>query len=231
MKNVPLGLIFALVMAGAGLAQAADSTKPAASTKNSSQVVIVVLSDLDTQRGSTVKLVGLAEAKALEKQIADEAKVFSKALALAKAEWETSNAAPAAGDGKTKTSSAPFPGEMLAPRKCEDRGTFADRTEAQKIMTKVQKETDAILAMQNANRNNIPRGLRGDAATKIKDEHIAASNNAVRAATAVQAKIDDLVKKTPVSFNDTTPDNAAQAAALLQAKIDDLIKTASPAMS
>ena len=197
MKNMFQRLIMGLVVAGT-VAVRAESVN--------------VVEVYDLQRKVTREIMATAEMRELKKTIEAEARVYPKALELTKKEWDAAEKpAPAAPGAKAEKGVAPtpFPASMLSPRKFVDKGSFTDKDKAQKKLDQLEK-VDADLFEKEAKEKKAKQQLEAsNPASKKKsagmDDHGAAAG---RAATALQAKIDELVKSQPSGST-----NAAAAAA------------------
>lgn len=200
MKQALMRMVLVAGLAGVGVAKA-------------EMVTVVEITDL--QKKVTREIKTSAELAELKKTIDAEARVFPKAQELAKKEWETADkGAPPAEKPKPgekvapPTPTQPFPSGMLSPRKYAEKGSFSDRDKAQKKLEQLDKADEAVLEKAAAKN----KGKQLSAAEKTRQAHENERAQAAdRAALAVQAKIDDLIKNPPGSAAATS--NAAPAAA------------------
>ena len=177
--------------------------------------MVYVVETTDLQKKSTLEIKTGAELKELKKTIDAEARVFPKAFELVKKEWEAGDkGAPPAEKPKPGEKierpppPAPFPGNMLAPRKCQEKGSFTDRDKAAKRQQ--QLEDSAMEAITKEAKKKQGQQLTDKEKAKLardNERQLAAD----RAATTLQAKIDDLIKNPPGAGGAAT--NAAPAAA------------------
>ena len=159
-------------------------------------VTLVEITDL--QKKTTYEIKTSQEFKELKKTLDAEAHVFPKALELTKKEWETSDKGappaekPKPGEKVEKPAAQqPFPASMLSFRKCAEKGNFADREKAQKRLDQMESSAaDVILEKAKKNMGKVPTP-----ADKLKAAREAERDKAAdKAAVALQAKIDELVK-------------------------------------
>lgn len=217
MKQMFIRMALVTVLAGVGVAKAGED--------------ISVVEIVDLQKKSTFEIKTAQEFKDLKKTIDAEARVFPKALELAKKEWDAANkpapavpaaaATPAApGTPAAKPPAAkppkpapptPFP-SGLQPRKYSEKGSFSNHDLAQKKKDQLDKTEADILKKET------DKSLKLSAKEKVKaDDHAAA---VARAVTLVEAKIGDLIKNlpgtggaSPSATPETAPPAAAQPAA------------------
>jgi len=130
----------------------------------------------DVQKKVTQEVKSAQELADLKKAIEAEAKVFQNAVEAVRKEWAAAASAAAAikpkpGE-KPAPPSPPFPGN-LSPRKCMEKGNFPEKEKAQKSLEQLSKT-----------------------AATAKPQQL--SEAFTKAASAVQAKIDELVKAAAV---------------------------------
>ena len=185
MKQVFIGMVLAAVLASVSVARA-------------ELVYVVEITDLQKAVSHDIKTA--AELKELKKSIEDEARVFPKALEQVKKEWEAAEKPAPAAPGEKPAPGAkpdkpvpptPFPSGMLAPRKCQEKGSFTDRDKAQKKMDQLETAAADVIAKE-AKKN---QGKQPTEAEKSRQAHAAErAAAAAKAVTALQTKIDELLK-------------------------------------
>ena len=160
----------------------------AAGAAKAETFTVVEITDL--KKKGTREIKTTQELADLKKTIDAESQVFQKAMELARKDWPAPpKPAPAA---KTKAGTKPpppppppqpFPSN-LAPRKCLDKGSFPDKELAQKLLDQLEKAAkDAADALAKSTKNQ-----------KVSEVEKARAEALDRGATAVQAKLDELVK-------------------------------------
>jgi len=175
MNQSVVRIVLATVLAGAGLARAAD------------QFTVVEVSDV--QRKIIREIKTPAELATLKKAIDAEANVFPKALEQARKDWEDAEKGSAAAKPHALT---PFPGGLVA-RKCTEKGTFADKAKAQKYIDQLNASDAANLAAEAKKKTAVKLTDAEKAKQTHETEHLAA---VAKAASAVQSRIAELLKGT-----------------------------------
>jgi len=116
-------------------------------------VAIVAVSDMNDV--TEYRIVTSADKKALDKEIADEAKVFPAALAEAKKEWATNKDNP------------PFPGNAVSARKISMKGSMMERSLAEKKKEKLDERlVEQLDKEKEKNKKEIGDSLRDKAAER-----------------------------------------------------------------
>lgn len=198
MKQALMRMVLVAGLAGVGVAKA-------------EMAYVVEISDVSKKVTREIKT--SAELSELKKTIDAEARVFPKALELTKKEWETADKGappaekPKAGEKVAPPAPAqPFPSNMLAARKYSVKGPF-DQVKAQKMLEQLGK-SDADAIEKAAAKAKALKPTDKDKAKMARDADRAQA--ADKAALAVQAKIDDLIRNPPGSA--AASSNAAPAA-------------------
>jgi hypothetical protein len=170
MTKIVRRMVLVAVLAGAGMVRAEMS-------------YIVEVTDL--QKTVTRQVMTAAELKELKKTIEAEARLFPKAVELVKKSWDEAEKASKPGPGEKAVPSMPFPSGTFSPRRCQEKGNFTKQEEAQKRLEQMDA-AESDLAARKAKR----AGANSVKNTKIQEREAVV----LRAALAVQEKIDELVK-------------------------------------
>jgi hypothetical protein len=169
MRQSLRGMVLAAALAGAGLARGEMS---------------FIVEVYDLQKTVTRQVMTSAEVKELKKTLAAEARVFAKAVELAKKDWDAA-AKPAPGEKAVPYT--PFPMGALQARRCQEKGSYTKPEDAQKRVEQMDT-AEADAEAKKAKRNTGSAGKGKDTRDLERSAVIS------RAAIAVQEKIDELIQ-------------------------------------
>lgn len=142
------------------------------------EVKLYLVKTTDRSGEQEYKLISPEELKALQNELAMEAKCFEKALNLTEKEWKKDE----------ETSKKPFPASAINRRKVEELGFFTDEKKADEKLSRYQKKDTG---KPKDDKKNVPNDERSK---KLAEREAERRQLAEKARQLFEAKLAEIMK-------------------------------------